>query len=124
MIKLFKIPKRISFRTRLFLVMIGMLVIAGLLILGTTTIQYESELSIRFKALFSWFDFHFRMEGLYGGGDAGGIGFKGQLIGDNSVNLIFLLHGLARQLEMEAPSDFPSIALRELGISFNTKTPN
>lgn len=43
MIKLFKIPKRISFRTRLFLVMIGMLVIAGLLILGTTTIQYESQ---------------------------------------------------------------------------------
>jgi len=42
-IKLFKIPKRISFRTRLFLVMIGMLVIAGLLILGTTTIQYESQ---------------------------------------------------------------------------------
>lgn len=89
-----------------------------------TTIQYESELSIRFKALFSWFDFHFRMEGFYEGGDAGGIGFKGQLIGDNAVNLIFLLHGLARQLEMEAPSDFPSIALRELGISFNTKTGN
>ena len=43
MIKRFKIPKRVSFRTRLFIVMIGMLVIAGLLILGTTTIQYESQ---------------------------------------------------------------------------------
>ena len=43
MIKRFKIPKRVSFRTRLFLVMIGMLFIAGLLILGTTTIQYESQ---------------------------------------------------------------------------------
>tara|TARA_S200000501_G_scaffold373531_1_gene420885 strand:- start:174 stop:1640 length:1467 start_codon:yes stop_codon:yes gene_type:complete len=43
MIKRFKIPERISFRTRLFMVMIGMLVIAGLLILGTTTIQYESQ---------------------------------------------------------------------------------
>ena len=43
MIKRFKIPKSVSFRTRLFLVMIGMLVIAGLLILGTTTIQYESQ---------------------------------------------------------------------------------
>ena len=43
MIKRLKIPKRVSFRTRLFLVMISMLVIAGLLILGTTTIQYESQ---------------------------------------------------------------------------------
>ncbi|MFL2600619.1 MAG: sensor histidine kinase [Flavobacteriaceae bacterium] len=43
MIKKFKFPKRISFRTRLFIVMIGMLVIAGLMILGTTTIQYESQ---------------------------------------------------------------------------------
>ena len=43
MIKRFKIPKRISFRTRLFIVMIGMLLIAGLMILGTTTIQYESQ---------------------------------------------------------------------------------
>ena len=43
MIKRFKIPKRVSFRTRLFLVMIGMLFIAGLLILGTTFIQYESQ---------------------------------------------------------------------------------
>ena len=43
MIKRFKIPKSVSFRTRLFIVMIGMLVIAGLLILGTTTIQYESQ---------------------------------------------------------------------------------
>ena len=43
MINKFKFPKRISFRTRLFIVMIGMLVIAGLMILGTTTIQYESQ---------------------------------------------------------------------------------
>ena len=43
MIKKFKFPRRISFRTRLFIVMIGMLVIAGLMILGTTTIQYESQ---------------------------------------------------------------------------------
>ena len=43
MISKFKFPKRISFRTRLFIVMIGMLVIAGLMILGTTTIQYESQ---------------------------------------------------------------------------------
>ena len=43
MIKSFKIPKRVSFRSRLFMVMIGMLIIAGLLILGTTTIQYESQ---------------------------------------------------------------------------------
>ena len=43
MIKKFTIPKRTSFRTRLFIVMIGMLVIAGLMILGTTTIQYESQ---------------------------------------------------------------------------------
>ncbi len=43
MIKKFKFPKRISFRIRLFIVMIGMLVIAGLMILGTTTIQYESQ---------------------------------------------------------------------------------
>ena len=43
MITSFKIPERISFRTRLFLVMIGMLIIAGIMILGTTTIQYESQ---------------------------------------------------------------------------------
>ena len=43
MIKRLKITKSVSFRTRLFIVMIGMLVIAGLLILGTTTIQYESQ---------------------------------------------------------------------------------
>ena len=43
MIRSFKIPKRFSFRTRLFMVMIGMLVIAGLMILGSTTIQYESQ---------------------------------------------------------------------------------
>ena len=43
MIKSFKIPKKFSFRTRLFLVMIVMLVVAGLLILGTTSIQYESQ---------------------------------------------------------------------------------
>ena len=43
MINKFKFPKRISFRTRLFIVMIGMLIIAGLMILGTTTIQYESQ---------------------------------------------------------------------------------
>ena len=45
MINKFKFPKRISFRTRLFIVMIGMLVIAGLMILGTT-IQYESQRKI------------------------------------------------------------------------------
>ena len=38
-----KIPDKFSFRTRLFLVMISMLFISGLLILGTTTIQYESQ---------------------------------------------------------------------------------
>ena len=43
MIKRFKIPERFSLRTRLFMVMIGMLLIAGLLILGSTTIQYESQ---------------------------------------------------------------------------------
>ena len=43
MIKGFNFPKKVSFRTRLFMVMIGMLLIAGLLILGTTTIQYESK---------------------------------------------------------------------------------
>lgn len=43
MIKGFRFPKKVSFRTRLFMVMIGMLFIAGLLILGTTTIQYESQ---------------------------------------------------------------------------------
>ena len=43
MIKVFKIPNQISFRTRLFIVMIGLLVVAGLMILGTTTIQYESQ---------------------------------------------------------------------------------
>ena len=39
----FKIPKRFSFRTRLFLAMITMLFVAGLLILGTTSIQYERQ---------------------------------------------------------------------------------
>ena len=39
----FSIPKKFSFRTRLFLVMIALLVVAGLLILGTTSIQYESQ---------------------------------------------------------------------------------
>jgi nitrogen fixation/metabolism regulation signal transduction histidine kinase len=39
----FKIPKKFSFRTRLFVVMILMLLVAGLLILGTTSIQYESQ---------------------------------------------------------------------------------
>ena len=43
MIKRLKIPEKFSFRTRLFAVMIGMLVIAGILILGTTSIQYESQ---------------------------------------------------------------------------------
>ncbi len=43
MIKSFKIPKKFSFRTRLFVVMILMLFVAGLLILGTTSIQYESQ---------------------------------------------------------------------------------
>ena len=39
----FKLPEKFSFRTRLFAVMIIMLFVAGLLILGTTTIQYESQ---------------------------------------------------------------------------------
>ena len=39
----FSIPQKFSFRTRLFLVMIALLVVAGLLILGTTSIQYESQ---------------------------------------------------------------------------------
>jgi len=43
MTPMFKIPKKFSFRTRLFVVMIVMLLVAGLLILGTTTIQYESQ---------------------------------------------------------------------------------
>jgi len=43
MIKGIRFPEKISFRTRLFIVMIGMLAVAGLLILGTTTIQYESQ---------------------------------------------------------------------------------
>lgn len=43
MINWVKFPERISFRMRLFMVMIGMLAIAGILILGTTTIQYESQ---------------------------------------------------------------------------------
>ena len=43
MIKSFKIPSKFSFRTRLFVVMIVMLLVAGLLILGTTSIQYESQ---------------------------------------------------------------------------------
>ena len=38
-----KIPDKFSFRTRLFMVMITMLIISGLLILGTTSIQYESQ---------------------------------------------------------------------------------
>ena len=41
MIFSFKLPEKFSFRTRLFAVMIIMLFVAGLLILGTTTIQYE-----------------------------------------------------------------------------------
>ena len=43
MIKRLKIPEKFSFRTRLFAVMIGMLIIAGIMILGTTSIQYESQ---------------------------------------------------------------------------------
>ena len=43
MIFSFKLPEKFSFRTRLFAVMIIMLFVAGLLILGTTTIQYESQ---------------------------------------------------------------------------------
>ncbi|MDB2327997.1 hypothetical protein N9V25_02950, partial [Flavobacteriaceae bacterium] len=43
MIKSFKIPEKFSFRTRLFVVMILLLFVAGLLILGTTSIQYESQ---------------------------------------------------------------------------------
>jgi nitrogen fixation/metabolism regulation signal transduction histidine kinase len=43
MINSFKIPEKFSFRTRLFVVMILMLFVAGLLILGTTSIQYESQ---------------------------------------------------------------------------------
>ena len=38
-----KLPEKFSFRTRLFVVMIIMLFVAGLLILGTTSIQYESQ---------------------------------------------------------------------------------
>ena len=37
------LPKKLSLRTRLFVAMILMLVLAGLLILGSTTIQYESQ---------------------------------------------------------------------------------
>ena len=36
-------PHKFSFRTRLFLAMIIMLFVAGLLILGTTSIQYERQ---------------------------------------------------------------------------------
>ena len=43
MINSFKIPEKFSFRTRLFVAMILMLFVAGLLILGTTSIQYESQ---------------------------------------------------------------------------------
>ena len=39
----FKMPHKFSFRTRLFLAMIIMLFVAGLLILGTTSIQYERQ---------------------------------------------------------------------------------
>ncbi|MFQ3340921.1 MAG: two-component system nitrogen regulation sensor histidine kinase NtrY [Flavobacteriaceae bacterium] len=39
----FKFPEKFSFRTRLFAVMIIMLFVAGLLILGATSIQYESQ---------------------------------------------------------------------------------
>ena len=39
----FKLPEKFSFRTRLFAVMIIMLFVAGILILGTTSIQYESQ---------------------------------------------------------------------------------
>ncbi len=38
-----KIPQKFSFRTRLFVVMTLMLFIAGILILGTTSIQYEAQ---------------------------------------------------------------------------------
>jgi len=37
------LPKKLSLRTRLFVAMILMLVLAGLLILRSTTIQYESQ---------------------------------------------------------------------------------
>ena len=40
---LIKLPEKFSFRTRLFAVMIIMLFVAGILILGTTSIQYESQ---------------------------------------------------------------------------------
>jgi hypothetical protein len=39
----FKLPEKFSFRTRLFVVMIVMLLVSGVLILGTTSIQYESQ---------------------------------------------------------------------------------
>ena len=39
----FKIPEKFSFRTRLFVVMIIMLLVSGVLVLGTTSIQYESQ---------------------------------------------------------------------------------
>ena len=38
-----KLPEKFSFRTRLFAVMIIMLFVAGILILGATSIQYESQ---------------------------------------------------------------------------------
>ena len=38
-----KLPKKFSLRTRLFVVMILMLLVSGALILGTTSIQYESQ---------------------------------------------------------------------------------
>lgn len=39
----FKLPEKFSLRTRLFAVMIVMLLVSGILILGTTAIQYESQ---------------------------------------------------------------------------------
>jgi signal transduction histidine kinase len=39
----FKLPEKFSFRTRLFVVMIVMLLVSGVFILGTTSIQYESQ---------------------------------------------------------------------------------
>ncbi len=38
-----KIPQKFSFRTRLFVVMTVILLLAGILILGTTSIQYEAQ---------------------------------------------------------------------------------
>ena len=39
----FKLPEKFSLRSRLFFVMILMLLVSGVLILGTTSIQYESQ---------------------------------------------------------------------------------